>query len=56
MDKRLRESRLGFFERFDLNGDGKVTREEFTGPASDFEAKDKNNDGVIDASDHPDRK
>ena len=51
MDKRLRESDIGFFERFDLNGDGKVTREEFTGAAADFEAKDSNNDGVIDAAD-----
>jgi Ca2+-binding EF-hand superfamily protein len=56
MDKRMRESDLGFFERFDLNGDGKVTRAEFTGPASSFEAKDRNNDGIIDASDKPDRK
>ena len=40
----------------DLNGDGKVTRNEFTGPAADFEAKDRNNDGVIDANDKPDAK
>lgn len=56
LDKRLRESNVGFFERFDLNGDGKVTREEFTGPAAVFEKKDRNNDGVIDANDKPGRK
>ena len=53
-DKRMKESDYGFFERFDLNTDGKVTREEFTGPAADFERKDRNNDGVIDAADKPD--
>jgi len=56
MDKRMRESKLGFFERFDLDGDGKVTRSEFTGPASAFERKDRNNDGVIDSADEPDKK
>ena len=56
LDKRMRESKLGFFERFDLNGDGKVTRAEFTGPAADFEKRDRNNDGVIDRSDRPDAK
>ncbi|MHC4225093.1 MAG: EF-hand domain-containing protein [Planctomycetota bacterium] len=56
MDRRMRESMYGFFERFDLNRDGKVTREEFTGPAAQFEAKDRNHDGVIDSSDRPDSK
>ena len=37
-------------------GDGKVTRSEFTGPAADFEAKDRNNDGIIDKADAPDAK
>ncbi|MCZ6786347.1 MAG: EF-hand domain-containing protein [Planctomycetota bacterium] len=54
--KRAREAGYGFLERHDANGDGKVTRSEFTGPAVDFEKRDKNHDGVIDASDHPDGK
>jgi Ca2+-binding EF-hand superfamily protein len=54
MDKRRYEESYGFLERFDLDGDGKVTRDEFTGPALLFERKDKNRDGVIDTSDHPD--
>jgi Ca2+-binding EF-hand superfamily protein len=51
LDKAHSESRIGFFERFDRNGDGKVTREEFTGPAGHFDKKDRNGDGVIDARD-----
>jgi Ca2+-binding EF-hand superfamily protein len=51
MDRREAESGYGFLERFDLDGDGKVTREEFTGPARAFERHDVNHDGVIDASD-----
>ncbi|MHC4670747.1 MAG: EF-hand domain-containing protein, partial [Planctomycetota bacterium] len=51
MDKKLREEAYGFFERFDLDGDGKITREEFTGPAAAFERMDKNHDGVIDKAD-----
>jgi len=56
LDKVRSERSLDFIERFDLNRDGKVTREEFTGPARVFEAKDKNFDGVIDASDLPKKK
>lgn len=53
MDKRQREEAYGLFERFDLNSDGKITREEFTGPAAEFERLDRNNDGVIDKADRP---
>jgi Ca2+-binding EF-hand superfamily protein len=56
MDKRQREEAYGLFERFDLDGDGKITREEFTGPAAAFERLDRNNDGVIDKADAPEEK
>jgi Ca2+-binding EF-hand superfamily protein len=55
MDKRQREEGYGLFERFDLNSDGKITREEFTGPAAAFERLDRNNDGVIDKADAPEK-
>jgi ribonuclease BN (tRNA processing enzyme) len=42
-----------FLERFDKNGDGKVTRREFTGPRPHFHHLDKNGDGVIDSSEVP---
>jgi Ca2+-binding EF-hand superfamily protein len=51
MDRRKTESGYGFLERFDLDNDGKVTREEFTGPARIFERHDTNHDGIIDATD-----
>jgi len=51
LDKVRSEQSLDFIERFDLDRDGKVTREEFTGPARVFESKDSNFDGVIDESD-----
>ena len=53
MDKRQREENYDVFERLDLNRDGKITREEFTGPAAAFERLDRNNDGVIDKADAP---
>lgn len=56
MDKRRHEEGYDFLERFDLNTDGKVTRDEFTGPAAEFERRDRNRDGVIDATDKPDKK
>lgn len=37
----------GFMEREDQNGDGKVSRTEFRGPASHFDRLDKNGDGYI---------
>ncbi|MHC4731710.1 MAG: EF-hand domain-containing protein [Planctomycetota bacterium] len=55
MDKRQREEAYDLFERLDLNRDGKITREEFTGPAAAFERLDRNNDGVIDKADAPEK-
>jgi len=51
MDRMRNEEAYGIFERYDLDGDGKITREEFTGPAAAFERLDKNRDGVLDKSD-----
>jgi len=50
-DKRDREEKMSFVDRFDLDRDGKVTREEFKGPAKYFDRLDKNGDGVIDEAD-----
>lgn len=36
-----------FLERFDLNGDNRVTREEFAGTRAAFDRADRNGDGVI---------
>lgn len=41
----------GFLERFDLDGDGKVTFEEFGGPLEVWRRLDRNGDGVITAAD-----
>ena len=51
MDRIRNEEEYGPFERYDLDSDGKITREEFTGPAADFERMDRNRDGVIDKAD-----
>jgi Ca2+-binding EF-hand superfamily protein len=40
-----------FLERFDLNGDGRVTGEEFGGPPAAFRRFDRNGDGVVSAAD-----
>lgn len=50
--KALREAaarKIGkvFFDRFDKNDDGKVTREEFPGPDERFDRIDQDGDGVI---------
>lgn len=34
-------------KQFDLNGDGKISVQEFPGPPSDFKSLDKNGDGFI---------
>jgi Ca2+-binding EF-hand superfamily protein len=39
------------FAEMDADGDGVLSRAEFTGPAGLFEKKDRNGDGVIDAND-----
>jgi Ca2+-binding EF-hand superfamily protein len=51
MDRMRNEEEYNVFERYDLDGDGRITRDEFTGPAADFERLDKNHDGVIDKAD-----
>jgi hypothetical protein len=38
-------------ERFDANKDGRITREEFRGPADLFQRLDRNRDGVLTADD-----
>lgn len=43
------QSLLDRIKKEDLNGDGKVTREEFRGPPEIFKRLDLNGDGVIDA-------
>jgi len=53
-DRIRNEAEYGLFERYDLNGDARITREEFTGPAADFERLDHNRDGVIDKADGTD--
>ena len=40
-----------FVEKFDLNGDGKVTRAEFAGPRDAFRRADRNGDGAISRAD-----
>lgn len=42
-----------FIERFDQNGDGVVTIEEFDGPEEHFDRLDSNGDGAIDADEAP---
>ncbi|MDH3592096.1 MAG: EF-hand domain-containing protein, partial [Planctomycetota bacterium] len=51
MDKRQRELEYDVIERYDRNGDGQVSRSEFTGPARVFDRLDRNKDGVVDAKD-----
>lgn len=42
-----------FINQFDRNGDGRVSKDEFTGPQRVFRNLDRNNDGYIDASEAP---
>lgn len=51
--QKLKSSRHPFFQRFDKDGDGKVSRREFTGPADHFRQFDKNSDAIIEASEAP---
>ncbi len=50
-NKRMREREYDTVERYDRNGDGKVTPAEYTGPAGRFRRLDRNGDGVIDGQD-----
>lgn len=43
----------GFMQRFDRDGDNRVARSEFDGPASHFNHMDRNRDGFIDRSEAP---
>jgi Ca2+-binding EF-hand superfamily protein len=51
MDRVRNEEEFDLFERYDLDGDGRITRQEFTGPAATFERLDRNHDGMIDRGD-----
>jgi Ca2+-binding EF-hand superfamily protein len=51
MDRVRKEQEYDVFERYDLDSDGRITREEFTGAAAEFERMDRNRDGVLDKSD-----
>ena len=43
----------GFVNRLDKNGDGKVSRSEFDGPAQHFRQLDRNNDGYLSEEEAP---
>ncbi len=42
-----------FIQEFDKNGDGRVARDEFNGPARLFEQFDRNQDGFVDKAEAP---
>ncbi|MCP4996192.1 MAG: hypothetical protein GY934_20800 [Gammaproteobacteria bacterium] len=42
-----------FIQRLDRNGDGRVSRSEFDGPADRFDVDDKNGDGYLSAAEAP---
>lgn len=48
-----RPSGADFVQRFDKNGDGKVSRSEFDGPAEHFRQIDRNGDGYITEQEAP---
>ena len=43
----------GFVERLDKNGDGRVSKREFDGPAHHFDRLDKNGDGFLSEDEAP---
>jgi hypothetical protein len=45
--------RPGFVERLDKDGDGKVPRAEFDGPADQFSILDRNHDGFLSEDEAP---
>ncbi len=45
----------GFIQRFDQDGDGKVSMDEFTGPDQKFTRMDQDQDGYISQSETPKR-
>ena len=45
--------RGGFVDRLDHDGDGRVSREEFDGPANQFDILDRNRDGYLIESEAP---
>ncbi|MEK7469041.1 MAG: hypothetical protein AAB074_16830 [Planctomycetota bacterium] len=47
----LRQKANAFMTRYDLNGDGKVTRDEFDGPDGAFGRCDANGDGMVTRAD-----
>lgn len=47
LNRDSRKRLAAFIERFDENGDGKVTREEFRGAEQIFNRLDRNGDGII---------
>tara|TARA_B100000959_G_C14772663_1_gene538168 strand:- start:94 stop:771 length:678 start_codon:yes stop_codon:yes gene_type:complete len=49
--KELRSDPMDFVRRHDLNGDGIVDQDEYSGPKSTFERHDTNKDGKIDERD-----
>ena len=48
-----RPSGTDFIQRLDTNGDGKVSKSEFDGPARHFSRLDRNNDGWLSAEEAP---
>ena len=47
------QQRSGFVERLDSDGDGRVSRTEFDGPAGHFDLLDENGDGFLSESEAP---
>ena len=45
--------KMGFVDRLDNDGDGKVSSSEFDGPSNHFSDFDKNNDGFITKDESP---